>query len=249
MFFLLKKNDRLTSGMHPNQAAQIERQHLNDDEEAANSYKAAFLGYRKSSLDDAARVLKLELEHWRRQKREHKIRQISKDLAELYDTAMKAEQDPGRQKQLRQEAIEAYESAGKEFDYTNQANSARPLFLKAAELAALNEDYQRAIQHFEGAARQCVDNNLLRFSVKDYLLKAGLCHLASRDSVSTKRAIEGYCELDRGFAEQREHQLLADLLQAVESADKTMFSDKLYEYDRISRLDNWKTSICLKYVR
>lgn len=37
-------------------------------------------------------------------------------------------------------------------------------------------------------------------SVKDFLLKGGICHLATTDMVATQRALESYRELDPTFA-------------------------------------------------
>ncbi len=36
--------------------------------------------------------------------------------------------------------------------------------------------------------------------MKDYLLKSGICHLATTDMVATQRALESYRELDPTFA-------------------------------------------------
>ena len=84
--------------------------------------------------------------------------------------------------------------------------------------------------------------------VQEYLLKAGICHLASKDMVAMTRALEQYRALDNSFSQQREHQLLVDLTEAVEQNDGEAFSDKLFQYDQMSKLDNWKTTILLKYV-
>ena len=62
------------------------------------------------------------------------------------------------------------------------------------------------------------------------------------------RALEQYRALDNSFAQQREHQLLTDLTQAVEQNDGEMFSDRLFQYDQMSKLDNWKTTLLLRYA-
>jgi hypothetical protein len=51
--------------------------------------------------------------------------------------------------------------------------------LKVATFAAQLEQYPEAIEKFESVAEANVDNNLTKWSVREYLLKAGLCHLAS----------------------------------------------------------------------
>ena len=123
---------------------------------------------------------------------------------------------------------------------------ANKLYLKVADLAALEADYYKAIEHFEKVSASSVSNNLMKWSVKDYFLKSGLCHLATGDMVSTTRALEKYRDMDPTFQSTREYQLLVDLCEAVEAGDQEVFADKLYQYDQMSKLDKWKTTILLK---
>lgn len=64
--------------------------------------------------------------------------------------------------------------------------------------------------------------------------------------VETNRALETYREIDPSFASTREHQLLVDLLQAVEGGDQEAFADKLFQFDQLSKLDKWKTTLLLR---
>lgn len=123
---------------------------------------------------------------------------------------------------------------------------ANKLYLKVADLAALENDYYTAIANYEKVATASVSNNLMKWSVKDYFLKAGLCHLATGDLVSINRALEKYRELDPTFTTTREHQLLVDLATAVEAGDQDTFADKLFQFDQMSKLDKWKTTILLR---
>jgi alpha-soluble NSF attachment protein len=123
---------------------------------------------------------------------------------------------------------------------------ANKLYLKVADIAALEGDYYKAIENFERVSASSVSNNLMKWSVKDYFLKSGLCHLAVGDMVATNRALEKYRDMDPTFASTREHQLLVDLAEAVEAGDQEIFADKLFQYDQMSKLDKWKTTICLK---
>ena len=133
------------------------------------------------------------------------------------------------------------------FGLTNSSYSlANKLWLKVADIAAIEEDYYKAIECYERVAQASINNNLMKYSVKDYFLKAGVCHMATKDMVSTHRALDKYRELDPTFASQREHQLLVDLTQAVEAGDQEQFTDKLFAYDQMSRLDKWKTALLLR---
>lgn len=52
--------------------------------------------------------------------------------------------------------------------------------------------YDRAIQIYEAVAKNSMNNNLLKYSVKGYLLNAGLCQICGKDIVAVENAIESY---------------------------------------------------------
>lgn len=124
---------------------------------------------------------------------------------------------------------------------------ANKLWLKTADLVALEgKDYYKAISLYEKVAKTSIQNNLMRWSVKEYLLKAGICQLCTGDQVGVNAALDRYRELDPSFSQQREHQLLCDLTAAVQEGDQELFADKLFQYDQMSKLDKWKTTLLLR---
>jgi len=64
--------------------------------------------------------------------------------------------------------------------------------------------------------------------------------------VATKRALDQFQEMDPTFSATRECQLLTDLSEAVEQGDQEVFADKLYQFDQMSKLDKWKTTLLLR---
>ena len=64
--------------------------------------------------------------------------------------------------------------------------------------------------------------------------------------VATNRALENYRDIDTTFASTREHQLLVDLVQTIEAGDQEAFADKLFQFDQLSKLDKWKTTLLLR---
>lgn len=76
-------------------------------------------------------------------------------------------------------AIDAYELAGDWFQGDSAEALANKVFLKVADLAALEQIYPKAIERYEGVAKSSAGNNLMKWSLKDYFLKAGICHLAA----------------------------------------------------------------------
>lgn len=64
--------------------------------------------------------------------------------------------------------------------------------------------------------------------------------------VAIQRALEKYTDMDPTFTSTRECQLLNDLKEAVEQGDQEVFADKLFQFDQLSKLDKWKTTILLR---
>ena len=60
-----------------------------------------------------------------------------------------------------------------------QANNC---LLKVAAYAAQLENYEKAIDNFEKVASKAADNQLMRFSLREYFLKAGLCVICTKVS-------------------------------------------------------------------
>lgn len=98
-------------------------------------------------------------------------------------------------------------------------------------MALDGKDYYKAIELYEKVAKTSIQNNLMRWSVKEYLLKAGICQLCTGDQVGVNAALDRYRDLDPSFVQQREHQLLVDLTQAVQDGDQEMFADKVLTPD------------------
>ncbi|KAJ5720460.1 vesicular-fusion protein sec17 [Penicillium malachiteum] len=203
-------------------AAAIQTQNLNEPDDGANTLQEAFKVYRKSDPEDAGNLRRAATQQ--------------QYLAEVYEVEL------GDMKK----ALDAYEKAAEWFESDNAEALANKHFLKVADLAALEGDYYKSIKHYERIASQSMNNHLMKWSVKDYFLKAGICHLATNDLVETNRAFESYREINPAFVSEREHQLLVDLLQSIESKDQEMFADKLFQFDQLSKLDKWKTTLLLR---
>ncbi|KAL8869286.1 MAG: hypothetical protein Q9174_004384 [Haloplaca sp. 1 TL-2023] len=217
-------------------AASIQTSKLSEPDDAANSLTEAYKSYRKSDPEDAARVLSQAINHYTSKGNFRRAATNQQNLAEIYELEL---QDNKR-------AVEAYDVAAGWFENDNAEALSNKLWLKVGDLSALEGDYYKSVEMYEKVAKSAVGSNLMKWSVKDYFLKAGICHLASGDMVATSRALESYRDLDPTFPSTREHQLLADLAEAVEQGDQEMFADKLYSFDQLSKLDKWKTTLLLR---
>ncbi|RZC55798.1 hypothetical protein C5167_014657 [Papaver somniferum] len=80
---------------------------------------------------------------------------------------------------------------------------------KVAHFSAQLEQYSREIAMNEDLAKQSLNKNLSKSSVKGYLLNAGLCQLFKADAAAVSNALEHYEELDPTFPGTHEYKFLA----------------------------------------
>ncbi|KAH8599348.1 soluble NSF attachment protein [Bisporella sp. PMI_857] len=243
-FRMAKQNKE--AGQAFEKAANIQTNQLSEPDDAANTLIEAFKVYRKTDPLDAVRCLDTAINHYTSKGNFRRAATHKEKLAEVW------EQEIGD----LAKAKENYSTAASWFESDNAEALANKLYLKAADIAvtlgATSEHgdpsplFHEAIEQYEKVAQVSIGNNLMRWSVKDYFFKSGLSYLALNDFVATTRALEKYRDMDPQFASTREHALLEDLLKAMENKDQDEFAQKLFEFDQISKLDKWKTTICLK---
>jgi len=208
---------------------------LQSKHEAASAYISASNCYKKSNVSQAVQCMKQAIEFYTDEGRFSIAAKHQKELAELYESSSDLES-----------AIAAYQLAADYYEGEGQSSSANTCLLKVALFSAQLERYDKAIQLYEQIAFASIDNNLLKWSVKDYLFRAGLCHLAKGDVVSAERALEKYTDTDATFSSQRECKFLQDVVTACKDYDVDAFTAAVVEFDSISKLDAWKTSVLLK---
>ncbi|ORY79943.1 soluble NSF attachment protein [Protomyces lactucae-debilis] len=203
---------------------------------AANTYVEASKCYKKEDPSKCIQVLESAIERFTRRGNFRRAATYRQQVGEIYELELVD----------APKAMEAYEQAGEWLANDNAESQANKMFLKVAEIAALEGDYNRATDRFEAVATHSVTNSLTKWSVKDYYLRAGICHLCKNDSVAIKRAIEQYAAQDMTFASTREFQLLNELAGDVEAGDADEFSNHVFVFDQVSKLDKWKTTLLLR---
>jgi len=202
--------------------------------EAAQNYINAVLCYKKTNVTVAVQCMRRGIEIFKDEGKFSTAAKYQKDLGELFE----GQPDP-------ENALDAYQASADLYESSDAPKSASPCLLKVAQLSAQLERYDKAAELYERMATEAIDNNLQRYSVKDYLLRAGLCRLVT-DVVATERALEEYASMDATFASQREYTFLTKLVTSIKNYDEEAFSEAALQYDEISKLDSWKTSILLK---
>ena len=70
-----------------------------------------------------------------------------------------------------------------------------------------------------------------------------------QDIVTAKRNLTKYGSLDTTFPSTREAKFVNILCDAIEGGDVESFTAAVFEFDQVTKLDNWKTSILLKIKR
>ncbi|KAJ7561076.1 hypothetical protein O6H91_03G012800 [Diphasiastrum complanatum] len=208
---------------------------LESKHEAASAYVDAAKCYMKTNPQKAVQTLNLATTMFMEIGRLSMAAKHFKDIGEIYEKEDDLEH-----------AIEFYDKAADLYQGEEVTSTGNQCKLKVAQFAAQLEQYSKAIEIYEAVARQSVDNNLLKYSVKGYLLNAGLCHICGGDIVAIHNAIEKYQELDPTFSNTRECKFVADLAEAIDEEDVAKFTDVVKDFDNMTRLDAWKTTLLLR---
>uniref|UniRef100_A0A673ZMK6 NSF attachment protein beta n=4 Tax=Salmoninae TaxID=504568 RepID=A0A673ZMK6_SALTR len=144
-----------------------------------------------------------------------------------------------------EKAIAHYEQAADYYKGEESNSSANKCLLKVGAYAAQLEQYAKAIEIYEQVGSSTMDNPLLKYSAKEYFFKASLCHFIV-DELNAKLAVEKYEEMFPAFSDSRECKLLKKLLDAHEEQNCEAFTEAIKEFDSISRLDQWQTTMLLR---
>ncbi|XP_030924279.1 alpha-soluble NSF attachment protein-like [Quercus lobata] len=210
--------------------------HLKADSkhEAATAYASAANCYKKTSNKDAISCLDQAVNIFLDIGRHNMAAKHCKEIGELYEPEHNIEK-----------AIVYFERAAELFEHeaTTSANQCKQ---KVAEFSAQLEQYQKAIVIYEEIGRQSINNNILKYGVRGHLLNAGLCQLCRGDIVAITNALERYQDLDPTFSRTREYKFLADVAATVDEEDIVKFTNVVREFDSMTPLDPWKTTLLLR---
>jgi alpha-soluble NSF attachment protein len=204
--------------------------------------------YKKVNPVDAIEAYKQAVSLYADNARITQAAKLSKEIAVLYETE-EVEEDGKSHVVL---AIEMYEQAAEFYGMEDSKSNSSQCMSKIAELcsAALDPpDFVRASAMYDDLGRRCLESNLLKFNAKAYFLQAVMSHLASSDAVGAQQALDKYDNLDYTFGDSREGKFARSLVEAVDGYDVEGFSTACFEFDRISKLNPWQTSILVKVKR
>ncbi|KAJ0915005.1 putative NSF attachment protein [Helianthus annuus] len=208
---------------------------LDSKHEAANAFADAGHCYKKTNTTECITRLEQSLDLFMEIGRLGMSARYCKEIAELYE-----------QEQNLEKAMVYYDKAVDLYQGEEVNSSANQCRLKIAQYAAELEQYQKAIEIYEDIAKQALNNNLLKYGVRGHLLNAGICQLCKGDVVAITNALEKYEDLDPTFSGSREYKLLTALAASIDEEDVEKFTDAIKEFDSITKLDAWKTTLLLR---
>ncbi|CAG9465074.1 unnamed protein product [Pedinophyceae sp. YPF-701] len=211
---------------------------LSSQYEAATTIAEAGNCYKKVSPPDALhcfeRAADLYMQAGRLQMAARQLKEVGKACEQAGDKAR---------------AIQVYSQAADLFLGEEQPQEGYKCLLEVAQFQAETQQYVAAVGTFEQVAGFYLDNHLLKFSARGVLFSAGCCLLAAGDLSAARAALDRYREMDVKFESSREEELLEALVAAMEANDDAGFTDAVAQYDSMTRLDPWKTTILLQAKR
>ncbi|CCL99032.1 uncharacterized protein FIBRA_01041 [Fibroporia radiculosa] len=207
--------------------------------EAANAWWNAAKAYKRGHPDLAIQALTHTITHLTQGGRFRQAADREKEIGQIYLQELN---------DLRK-ACESYERAGEWYAQEDATATANACYKDAADLHAELEEYPQAIARYEQVANGSLSSALTKYSVKEYWLRSSLCALAMGDTVTAKRNLTKYSSLDTTFSSTREAKFVNILVEAIEAGDTDTFTGAVFEYDQVTKLDNWKTNILLKIKR
>ncbi|KAM3603369.1 uncharacterized protein V6R79_020878 [Siganus canaliculatus] len=242
-------------------AARLHMQ-LQNKHDCATSFIDAGNAYKKSDPNEAIKCLNAAIDIYTDMGRFTIAAKHHISIAEVYESELVD----------IEKAIAHYEQAADYYKGEESNSSANKCLLKVGAYCAQLEQYQKAIEIYEQVGANTMDNPLLKYSAKEYFFKASLCHfivdeLNAKASVcfcagfkgtesgwfhfntplaSLQIAVEKYEEMFPAFSDSRECKLLKKLLEAHEEQNSEAFTEAVKEFDSISRLDQWHTTLLLR---
>lgn len=213
------------------QAAQLHLQ-LRNKHDAAACFVEAGNAFKKADPKEAIHYLLRAIEIYRDMGRLALAAKHHVAIAEIYETEL---EDPAK-------AMAHYEQSADYYKNEEAHSSANMCLLKVAGYAAQLEQYRKAVDIYEQVATNAMDSPLLKYSAKDYFFNAALCHFCI-NRLNATQAVQKYEELFPAFSSSLECKLVRKLLDAHEEQNVDSYTEAVKEFDAISRLDQWHTTL------
>jgi len=221
-------------------AADISEKNLKEVNDAISRYVDAGKAYKNVNTKAAVKYFQISVDMYMELNRFGTAAKVWKDIAELYEKEMDLKS-----------AQHAYQKAADCYDAEDSGANASAMHVKVAHIAAELEDYKKAIEIYEKVSQKALDGaSAGRWGVKDHLFKALLCHLVmcakEHKMDPMEDVINKYKDMLPQLEGTREIKLIEDLAKAFTDDDLDLFSDTVFRYDEIYKLDNWTAKVLLE---
>ncbi|KAK1330017.1 hypothetical protein QTO34_010201 [Cnephaeus nilssonii] len=226
------------------QAAQLHLQ-LQNKHDAATCFVDAGNAFKKADPQEAINCLMRAIEIYTDMGRFTIAAKHHISIAEIYERSWWTSTRPSRTTSSLQTTTRARSPTATTNLSSPPHSSANKCLLKVAGYAAQLEQYQKAVDIYEQVGTNAMDSPLLKYSAKDYFFRAALCHFCI-DMLNAKLAVQKYEELFPAFSDSRECKLMKKLLDAHEEQNVDSYTEAVKEFDSISRLDQWLTTMLLR---
>ncbi|KIM58195.1 hypothetical protein SCLCIDRAFT_128763 [Scleroderma citrinum Foug A] len=232
--FKIDKQFREAGDAHAREAECREK--CKETNDAANAWWNAAKAYKRENPALAIQALSQTITHLTASGRFRQAADREKEIGQIYQHELH---------DLRK-ACESLERAGDWYSQEDATSTANSCYKDAADLHAELEEYPQAIARYEQVANHSLTSALTKYSVKEYWLRAALCALAMKDTITAKRNIQKYMTQDPTFSSTRECKFIDAIIEAIGAEDQEAYTAYVVEFDKITKLDPWKTTILLK---
>jgi len=208
----------------------------NETNDAMNAFHNAAKSFKKSQPEAAVSALHQCIKILVQEGHFRQAADREKEIAAIFATD---NFDPAK-------ARDSFVRAGDWYKQEDANATANQCYQQAAEISGDLGDYQRALELYCTVADWSLTSALTKYSVKEYWLRAALCSMAMGDLVLTQKLLDDFSRKDVTFPSTREAKFAHELMGACEEGDVERYTAAVFQYDQVTKLDNWKTGVLLK---
>lgn len=207
--------------------------------DVASKYSEAGKCYKKINPELAVLAMQKAVNEFNDMGRFGASARLMQEMAEIFEADNNIEM-----------AVQSYQQAKDLFSMDSKKSNANQCMVKVANLSSGSDSTADqlivAADIYEELGVESLQSNLGKYSAKGHFFSCNLCHLAAGDLVMVENKIAFSKDKDFSFASSRECEFLEKLVEASNNQDGEAFSTACADFDRITPLDPWKTSLLLK---
>ena len=148
-------------------------------------------------------------------------------------------------------AINAYQKTADYYLASDSKSKSNQMSLNVAHYSAEIGDFKKAYEIYDQQVQSALESQMAIYSAKEYIFKATLCYFLmiiydSNDISNVQNLVDRYVNLCSKFEGSAEHILLQSCVDSYIENEVDKFTDALFRYDHVHKLDNWTGNLFLK---